>query len=240
MQRKGCCLDRTSTKPTSAAPRTACSERCDEPASRPDRAAECHAADAVVAAEAGADAIGLNFVSRSRRCLDVKAARVIRAVVPDRVVTVGIFWDHPASEIIEIAKAVGLGAAQLHGDTPGVAAAVATVVQTVIQVVKIEGPAVGPFDGNADTILMLDGPVPGSGVPIDWDVASDLTTDRKILLAGGLRPGNVAEAVRRVRPWGVDVASGVESGSGQKDPVAVARFVVEARAAAKQAGDRGC
>ena len=160
------------------------------------------AADAVVAAESGADAIGLNFVSRSRRCLDVEAARVIRVVVPDRVVTVGIFWDHSAGEIIEIAKALGLGAAQVHGDTPGVAAAVATVVQTVIQVVRIDGPAVGPFDGDADTILMLDGPVPGNGVPIDWDVASDLITGRRILLAGGLRPGNVAEAVRRVRPWG--------------------------------------
>ncbi len=77
---------------------------------------------------------------------------------------------------------------------------------------------------------MLDAPIPGSGVPFDCDLVGDLITKYKILLAGGLRPDNVSEAVRRVRPWGVD-ASGVEAAVRRKDPDAIARFVAEARSA---------
>lgn len=192
------------------------------------------AADAVAAVDAGADAIGLNFVSTSRRCLDIDSARMIRSVVPDRVMTVGVFWNHSASEVLTIMRTLGLGAAQLHGDVPMVATAVAAAVETVIRVVKVEGPSIGPIDGEAADIVMLDSPVPGGGVPFDWGIVGDLITNHRILLAGGLRPDNVAEAVRRARPWGVDVASGVEATSGRKDPEAIDRFVGEARAAAEQ------
>ena len=82
---------------------------------------------------------------------------------------------------------------------------------------------------------MLDAPMPGGGIPFEWGIVGDLITRHKILLAGGLRPDNVAEAIRRVQPWGVDVASGVEAEPDpQKDPDAIARFVAEARAAAEQ------
>jgi phosphoribosylanthranilate isomerase len=78
---------------------------------------------------------------------------------------------------------------------------------------------------------MLDAAEPGGGIPFDWDLVGDLASRHRILLAGGLRPDNVAEAIRRVQPWGVDVASGVERAPGQKDARAIARFVTAARSA---------
>ena len=85
------------------------------------------------------------------------------------------------------------------------------------------------IDEHAADIILLDAPTPGGGIPFDWTTVGDLVTKHKILLAGGLHPDNVAEAVRRVRPWGVDVASGVETAPAQKDPDAITRFVAAAR-----------
>ena len=190
-------------------------------------------ADATAAVDAGADAIGLNFVPTSRRCVDIEVARAILAVVPDRIMTVGICRNHPAGEVLDITGRLRLTAAQLHGDEPPeVTAVVAAGVETVIKVVDAGSPAVRFIDDHTAGIIMLDAPDPGSGVPFDWSLVGDLVTRHKILLAGGLRPDNVAEAIRRVRPWGVDVASGVEAAPGQKDPSAIARFVTEARAIA--------
>jgi phosphoribosylanthranilate isomerase len=192
-------------------------------------------ADAIAAVDAGADAIGLNFVPTSRRCIDIEAAQAILAVVPDYVMTVGIFRDHLADEVLEITGALGLGAAQLHGDEPPeVTAAVAAGVQTVIKAVAAGSPSVRSIDEHAADIVLLDAPIPGGGVPFEWGIVGDLVVKHKFLLAAGLGPGNVAEAIRRVRPWGVDVASGVETEPAHKDPVATARFVAEARAAAEQ------
>jgi phosphoribosylanthranilate isomerase len=194
-------------------------------------------ADAIAAVDAGADAIGLNFVPTSRRYIDVETARAIRAVVPDHVMTVGIFRDHPANEVLEITGALALDAAQLHGDEPPeVTAVVATGVETVIKAVVAESPWVRSIDEHAADMVLLDAPIPGGGVPFEWGSVGGLVTKHKILLAAGLRPDNVAEAVRRVRPWGVDVASGVETEPPHKDPDAIARFVAEAHAAATSAG----
>lgn len=192
-------------------------------------------ADAIAAVDAGADAIGLNFVPTSPRCVAVEVARAILAIVPDDVMTVGVFRDHLANEVLEITGALGLQAAQLHGDEPPeFTAVVAAGVETVIKAIAAESPSVRFIDEHATDIVMLDAPRPGGGVPFEWGIVGDLVTKHKILLAGGLRPDNVAEAVRRVRPWGVDVASGVEAAPAQKDPDAIARFVAEARAAAEQ------
>ena len=104
----------------------------------------------------------------------------------------------------------------------------------MIKVVAAGSPSARSIDEHAADIVLFDAPIPGGGVPFEWGIVGDLVTKHKILLAGGLRPDNVAEAVRRVRPWGVDVASGVEAEPAQKDPDAIARFVAEARAAAEQ------
>lgn len=192
-----------------------------------------HPDDAVAAVAAGADAVGLNFVPTSRRCIDLVTARAIVATVPTHVMTVGVFRNHTVDEVLEVTTALGLRAAQLHGDeSPEVTAAVASGVETVIKVLVADHPAIRSEVGEhpAD-IVMLDAATPGGGIPFDWDLVGDLVGDHRILLAGGLGPDNVAEAVRRVRPWGVDVATGVETTSGRKDADAMARFVTRAHAA---------
>jgi phosphoribosylanthranilate isomerase len=197
-------------------------------------------ADAVAAVGAGADAIGLNFVEGSVRQIDVAAAREILAAIARPITTVGIFRGFAADEILGITGALGLDAAQLHGDEPpAFTAAVAAEVRTVIKAVAAGDPAVRDIGEHAADIVMLDAPAPGGGTPFDWDLVGDLVTEHRILLAGGLRPDNVAEAIRRVRPWGVDVASGVESRPGRKDATAVARFAAEARAAGGRTGSPG-
>jgi phosphoribosylanthranilate isomerase len=189
-------------------------------------------ADAIAAVDAGTDAIGLNFVATSRRRIGLEAAREVLDAVSGRVVTVGVFRDHPAEEVLEITGTLGLDAAQLHGDeSPELTATVAAGVATLIKVVTLGDPSDRSIDEHAADIVMLDAAVPGGGIPFEWDLVGDLVTRRKILLAGGLRPDNVAEAIRRVRPWGVDVASGVETSPAHKDPEAMARFVAEARGA---------
>ena len=188
-------------------------------------------ADAVAAAEAGADAIGMIFAP-SRRQVSVEEAIAIAAAVPAEVLTVGVFRDHLASEVIEVADAVGLGAVQLHGsEPPELSHRVRDAVATVIKAVSVSDPELSTIDEHRADIVLLDAPVPGGGVPFDWTLVGDLTSRHRILLAGGLRPETVTEAIETVRPWGVDVASGVESVPGRKDHAAVARFVAAARAA---------
>lgn len=187
--------------------------------------------DATAASRAGADAIGLNFVRTSRRYVDLETARAIIAVIPEHVMTVGVFRNHSVGSMIETTQALGLDAAQLHGDeSPEVTAGVAAVT-TVIKVFSAGSPSIRLIDDHAAHIVMLDAPTSGGGITFDWELVGDVVARHRILLAGGLRPDNVADAVRRVRPWGVDVASGVEAEPGRKDPVALARFVAEARAA---------
>ncbi len=173
-------------------------------------------ADATAAVEANADAIGLNFVASSRRFVDLETGRMILAVVPDDVMTVGVFRNHGASEVLEITERLGLNAAQLHGqESPETTAAVAAGVSTVIKVITAGSAQAQRISEFTADIVMIDAPTPGGGKPFDWDLVGDLVETNRILLAGGLRPDTVAAAVRQVRPWGVDVASGVESGDSR-------------------------
>ena len=191
------------------------------------------AADALAAVEAGADAVGLNFVPSSRRRVDVEVARAIAAEVPDHVLVVGVFRDHLAGEVLDIAGAVGLSAAQLHGsETPRTSQAVHAEVPLLIRAIAADDPQLATIDDHGADVVLLDAPVPGSGEVFDWSLVGDLTRRHRVLLAGGLRPDNVAHAVEAVGPWGVDVASGVEDPAGGKDHDAIRRFVAEARAAA--------
>ena len=168
--------------------------------------------EATDAIDAGADAIGLNFVRASRRCIDLETARTILKVVPPRVMTVGIFQDHSAEEVLEVTGALGLGAAQLHGDeSPDVTAAVAVGVETVIKVFAAGSQSVRSISEHAADIVMLDAPIPGGGVVFDWTLVGDLVAKHKILLAGGRRPAtrqrrrgdpSLATVGSRCRLWG--------------------------------------
>jgi len=197
--------------------------------------------DAHAAAAAGADWIGLNFWSGSRRRVDRRQARAIAAALPASVKKVGLFVNAAAGEIDATVDEVGLDLVQLHGDEtvefcrPYAARAVRALR------VGAAGDLAALADHPAATFL-LDAPSAGyggSGRTFDWSLAAAAHAyGRPFLLAGGLTPDNVAEAVRLVRPFGVDVAGGVERAPGHKDPELLRRFVAAARAASDAQGDR--
>jgi phosphoribosylanthranilate isomerase len=188
------------------------------------------AADAALAVDAGADAVGVIFAP-SRRQVTVEEAKEIVAAVPDHVLTVGVFRDHLAREVIEMAEEVGLRAVQLHGaETPATSAQVHERIPVLIRAMAAGDPQLDEIDRHGADVLLLDAPTPGGGVPFDWSLVGDLTRRHRVLLAGGLRPDTVEDAIRTVRPWGVDVASGVEASIGRKDPDAVRAFVTAAKA----------
>jgi len=191
--------------------------------------------DAEVAVEAGADAVGLIFAP-SRRQVDVDEARVIAASVPDDVLVVGVFRGHLLREVLEVVEAVGLRAVQLHDTDPVFSRQVHAEVPVLIRAMAVGSPDLATVDEHGADVVLLDSPTPGSGVAFDWSLVGDLTRRHRVLLAGGLRPDTVAEAIAQVLPWGVDVASGVEAAPGRKDADAVRAFV----AAAKAAAGTGC
>jgi phosphoribosylanthranilate isomerase len=171
--------------------------------------------DAVAAVDAGAGAIGFVFWPESPRFVDPYRARAIAAELPPFVTAVGLFVNQPLAYVNGVAALVRLGAAQLHGDeTPAFAAGVAA---PVIRALSVDAAAAWP----AGATLLLDAHDPvkrgGTGRTIDWAAAADVAARRRVLLAGGLTPDNVADAIARVRPFGIDVSSGVERAPGVKD-----------------------
>lgn len=191
-------------------------------------------ADAVAAARAGADAVGLNFYPGSKRVVTVAQASRVVAALPPFVWAVGVFVNASRAEVLRVARAVGLDAVQLHGDeAPALAAGLPLRTVKALHVGQGSLAAQARRHAGAD-LLLLDAAQPGfggGGVAFDWRLAGALARRRPVLLAGGLTPGNVAAAVAAVRPFGVDVASGVESSPRRKDPVKLRSFVAAARAA---------
>ncbi|MFO7898108.1 MAG: phosphoribosylanthranilate isomerase [Planctomycetota bacterium] len=190
--------------------------------------------DALCAAAAGADLIGLNFWPGTPRCVSVEAAREIAEAVRRRVQIVALFVDAPGDEVLATAEAVGADYVQLHG------AESAEFVRglgerRVIKAFRVESPPdVDRLAGFPAEVYLLDARVRGmkggTGRTIDWELARKAAAHGRILLAGGLTAENVAEAVRIARPWGVDTASGVELEPGVKDPDKIRRFVDNAKA----------
>lgn len=220
------------------------------------------ATDADLAAAAGADAIGLNFVPGSPRCLDADRGRRVVAHLPEGVLVVGVFAGMEAARIRDLAGAVGLHAIQLHGhlfptgdprhdaavDPPERAAALAGL--RLIRAVRLETDGLAAARrwfaaarelGPAPEVALVDarpaagagaGRLGGTGAQVDWQaLAAAGPFEVPLVLAGGLDAGNVAEAIRLTGLRGVDVASGVESAPGVKDPRLVRAFVTAARAA---------
>ena len=173
--------------------------------------------DAEAAVAAGAGAIGFIFWPKSPRFIDPYRARKIAAALPPLVTAVGVFVNQPIAHVNGVASLVRLGAVQLHGDeTTEFAAAVTT---PVIKALSIGAANVRAWPARVRLLLDVHDPVArgGTGRTIDWTAAADLASQREILLAGGLTPDNVAAAVARVRPFGIDVSSGVERAPGIKD-----------------------
>jgi len=193
------------------------------------------AEDAEAAVQAGADWIGLNFWPRSRRYVSVARALEVAQAIPGDVKRVGVFVNAPAPTVIETAREVGLDLLQFHGDEDPAYLAGFAGRFPFIKALRIRDPIdlrlIDVLQGT-DTVL-LDAPTEsygGAGRPFDWTVARQARTHgKRIVLAGGLTPENVGQAVREVRPWGVDAASGVELAPGLKDAEKVRRFVAAAK-----------
>ncbi|MFV0257725.1 MAG: phosphoribosylanthranilate isomerase [Acidimicrobiales bacterium] len=185
--------------------------------------------DALLAAGMGADAIGMIFAASPRQVTPAQAGAILEQV-PDEVLTVGVFRDHPIDEVIATATGLGLRAVQLHGaETPDDVARVAARIPRVIKVFPAGAPELADA-GRYRARLMIDSPSPGSGMVFDWAVLDGTPLRRRFILAGGLDPDNVVEAIHTVRPWGVDLASGVEAAPGRKDGDKLRRFMAAVRA----------
>lgn len=181
-------------------------------------------------------AIGLVFADGSPRQVTPERAREISDALPDRIARVGVFVDAAPGEVARVADAAGLTHVQVHGRMDAVATR-AACRRPVIAGVAVAGAAelASAADSPAD-IVLLDAAVPGrhggTGQQADWSMVAAARLERPFLLAGGLRPDTVADGIRTVRPWGVDVSSGVESARGVKDLRMVEEFVAAVREAA--------
>lgn len=199
------------------------------------------AGDAAAAVALGAAAIGFIFWPKSPRFIDPYRARRIAAQLPAFVTPVGVFVNQPVEYMNAVAGLVGLGAVQLHGDeTPDVAA---RVRRPVVRAVS-GATALGEADGwPAGTVLLIDAHDPvqrgGTGRPADWSVAAQLAARRPIVLSGGLHEGNIAAAIQAVRPFGVDISSGVEVTPGIKDHDRLAALFAQLRRADANTGWTG-
>ena len=193
--------------------------------------------DALLAAGLGADAVGVNMTASSpRRVGPARAEDIVRRLPPE-VLAIGIFRnDHP-ERVVELANTIGFRVVQLHGsESPEETRWVAERVPALVRAFSIKDPALTSGADYGPHRLLIDSPLPGSGEVFDWDRIDRTLGGRPYILAGGLSPDNVGGAVELLQPWGVDVASGVESAPGRKDPVKVRRFIAAARAAARAVG----
>lgn len=188
--------------------------------------------DALLAVAMGADAVGFIFAPSPRQ---VAATRVRDIVgrLPREILTVGVFRDAAPEQVLETMQECRLQAAQLHGhETAEESRWLAERVPYLIQAFPAGSPELKHVDDYGANAVLVDSATPGSGEVFDWSLAEGAPSHRKVILAGGLTPENVGDAVRRVQPWGVDVVTGVESSPGRKDAPKLRAFVAAARAAA--------
>jgi phosphoribosylanthranilate isomerase len=199
-----------------------------------------NAADALAAIDAGANLLGFNFYKKSPRHITEADAAKIRSQLPKKVKAVGIFVNTSPAEVAALCKSLKLHAAQLHGDeTPEDVAELASSIP-VFKAFRVEPDfTLATLDEYPEAYAFLfdaadTGQYGGTGHTTDWDVARRATVGRRIILAGGLKVENVAAAVRIVRPYGIDVASGVEARPGKKDHGLLREFVEEVRRAERK------
>ncbi|TWT88448.1 N-(5'-phosphoribosyl)anthranilate isomerase [Pseudobythopirellula maris] len=204
-------------------------------------------ADAAVCAEAGADAIGLNFYSGSPRCLTMERAVELADAGGEPLLRVGVFVNATLDELAAAVQAARLDAVQLHGDEPPAAFAALPEGIRTVRAWRVGAEGLPPLaeyletseaHGRRPEAALVDAAAPGAyggtGKRVDWGRVAEerpLLGSTPLILAGGLTPDNVAEAIAAVRPDGVDTASGVESAPGVKDAGAVRAFVAAAREA---------
>jgi phosphoribosylanthranilate isomerase len=186
--------------------------------------------DALAAIDSGADYLGFNFYPKGVRFIEKEICAEITSVLKrehPQIKLVGVFVNSPVDEVNHILKTCSLDLAQLHGDeTPEMFSQLAPRAFKAFRGIPTD---ITGYKHNDVPAFLVDAAVKGmyggSGVTADWSAAAELAKKYPLLLAGGLTPENVADAVRQVRPWGVDVASGVESTAGEKDASKMKAFV---------------
>ncbi len=192
-------------------------------------------ADALAAVSFGADALGFILASESPRCISPEAASSIIKALPPFVTTVGVITSGNASEVHSLIHGIGLHLIQFHGDFPD--ATLRRFSHRAISVLRVKD------EGSLETLsdvpcraLLLDSyhekQAGGSGIAFNWQIAKKAASLGHVILAGGLRPDNVQDAIRQVKPYGVDVSSGVEAEKGKKDLVKLKQFIFLAKEAA--------
>jgi phosphoribosylanthranilate isomerase len=196
--------------------------------------------DAKAACDGGANMLGFNFYEKSLRRVSTVEAATMRAKLPQGVQAVGLFVNAKPAEINSLHAFVRFVAAQLHGDeTPGIVSEVSRTVP-VIKAFRVAADfPLSTLDKYHDAFAFLidgsrAGQFGGTGASADWNVARRAAAAHRIILAGGLTPENVGAAIRSVRPYAVDVASGVESKPGRKDHARMKEFIDEVRRAEEQ------
>ena len=188
--------------------------------------------DALLAVAMGADAVGFVFAPSPRQVSTQTVYDITRRLPPE-ILTVGVFRDELPERVFEMASRSGVKAVQLHGrETSRHVAQLSENVRWIIKAVAAGSPEAARADEYGTDLVLVDAPEPGSGRVFDWSLVDAIPGGLRLILAGGLNPDNVGDAIDAVRPWGVDVSSGVESSPGRKDPVKVRQFVARARAAA--------
>jgi phosphoribosylanthranilate isomerase len=188
--------------------------------------------DALFAVAMGADALGFVFAPSPRQVSPQQVFDITRRLPPE-ILTVGVFRDELPARVIKLVHQAGVKAAQLHGnETPAEAIEVAANVRWMIKAFAAGSKQLAQADQYGTDLILVDAPSPGSGKVFNWDLAAEAPDGMRVILAGGLTPENVAEAIGVVEPWGVDVSTGVESAPGRKDALKVKRFIDNARAAA--------
>ncbi|MDI1460935.1 phosphoribosylanthranilate isomerase [Catellatospora sp. KI3] len=191
-------------------------------------------ADVATVVAAGADAVGFVLTDSVRR-VDPGQARLLTAGVPPAVLTVGVVHGVAAAEAARLAVAAGVRALQLHGDYSRSAfEELAGLPFQLIRATTLRADTDVRVGAYGEELLLLDSPVAGSGERWDLSLLGAAPPQGRWLLAGGLSPDNVADAIVAARPWGVDVSSGVEASRGVKDHDLIRRFVATARSAAPQ------
>jgi phosphoribosylanthranilate isomerase len=187
--------------------------------------------DALLAVAMGADAVGFIFAPSPRQVAPRLVNDIVRRLPPE-ILTVGVFRDEVPERVIEIVQKTGLRAAQLHGhESPEQVKRVKGRVPVVFKAFAAGDRSVRRARDYGVDAVLVDNPKPGSGQVFDWSLAEDVPGGLKLVLAGGLGPDNVADAIATVHPWGVDACSALELEPGRKDPRKLRAFVANAKAA---------
>ncbi len=186
-------------------------------------------ADALLSVSLGADALGFIFAPSSRQVTVQTAADIAKRLPPD-ILTIGVFRDEAPQRVVEAVHTAGLGGAQLHGhESSQETQWIRARLPVVIKAFPAGDRTIDRFADFGADYLLVDGENPGSGKVFDWKLAEGVVDPTRLIVSGGLHPGNVAEAVAHLHPAGVDVSSGVESEPGRKDPLKLRDFIVNAR-----------